>query len=67
MGSWNGFHKSLILIFGKCQIFFFEWLGDGPLKKKTSEHNYLAFLKVVPGTFWAWVQNQKTNLDFQRI
>ena len=30
---------------------FFEWTGNGPLKKKTSEHNSLALLKVAPGTF----------------
>ena len=30
---------------------FFEWQGDGPLKKKTSGHSYLTFLKEIPGTF----------------
>ena len=30
---------------------YFEWRGDGPLKKNPSEYNYLAFLKVFPGTF----------------
>ena len=43
---------------------FHEWPGNGPLKKKTFEHNYLAFLKVVPGTFWAWVQKQKNKIRF---
>ena len=28
---------------------------------------YLAVLNLAPGTFWDWVQKQKTNLDFQRI
>ena len=28
---------------------------------------YLAILRVVPGTFWDWVEKLKTNLDFQRI
>ena len=46
---------------------FFEWPGDGPLTKKNSEHNYLPFLKMVPGTFWDWVQKQETYLGFQRI
>ena len=35
MTSWNGFHILLTLIFGKTQNLF-EWPGDGPLKKKTS-------------------------------
>ena len=30
---------------------FFEWQGDGPLKKKTSGQSYLTFLKEIPGTF----------------
>ena len=28
---------------------------------------YLAILKTIPGTFWYWVQELKTNLDFQMI
>ena len=34
MTSWNGLHVLLTLIFGKTQKNFFEWPGDGPLKKK---------------------------------
>ena len=36
----------------------------------TKEKNfctYLAILNVVPGTFWDWIQQQKTNLGFQKI
>ena len=67
MISLNGLHILLTLIFGKTQKFIWMAMWWTTKEKKTSEGNYLAFLKVVPGTFWVRVQKQKTNLDFQRI
>ena len=50
--KWNNYDimKCIAHITQKLKNFF-EWTGDGPLKKKTSEHNSLALLKVAPGTF----------------
>ena len=35
--------------------------------KEKNFWTYLGVLIVVPGTFWDWVQKQKTNFDFERI
>ena len=66
MTSWNGLLILLTLISGCPQRFLWmtRWWST---KEKLSEHNYLVFLKVIPDTFWDWLQKQKTNLDFQYI